>query len=41
MRYNERELAEIGLGDCELEGRLNYRAPSSGFSQTGKFLALQ
>lgn len=36
MRFNERELTKISLGDAELEGRLNHRRPPSGnFSQTG------
>jgi len=36
MRFNERELTTISLGDAELEGRLNHRRPASGnFSQKG------
>jgi hypothetical protein len=36
MRFNDRELAKISLGDAELEGRLNHRCPPSGnFSQKG------
>lgn len=34
MRFNDKELAEISLGDAELEGRLNYRKyPSGNFNQ--------
>jgi len=36
MRFNERELTTISLGDADLEGRLNHRRPPSGnFSQKG------
>jgi hypothetical protein len=36
MRFNDRELIQISLGDAELEGRLNHRHPSTGnFSQKG------
>jgi hypothetical protein len=36
MRFNDRELIQISLGDAELEGRLNHRRPLSGnFSQKG------
>ncbi|XP_023702757.1 pleckstrin homology domain-containing family J member 1 [Cryptotermes secundus] len=36
MRFNDRELVQISLGDAELEGRLNHRRPLSGnFSQKG------
>lgn len=36
MRFNDRELTKIGLGDAELEGRLNHRRPPGGnFSQKG------
>lgn len=36
MRFNDRELAEIGVGAVALEGRLNHRRPASGnFSQSG------
>ncbi|GFG30326.1 hypothetical protein Cfor_01566 [Coptotermes formosanus] len=34
MRFNDKELTTIGLGDAELEGRLNHRRPPGGnFSQ--------
>jgi hypothetical protein len=36
MRFNDRELTKISLGDAELEGRLNHRRPTGGnFSQKG------
>ena len=36
MRFNDRELTKISLGDAELEGRLNHRRPPGGnFSQKG------
>jgi hypothetical protein len=36
MRFNDKELTTIGLGDAELEGRLNHRRPPGGnFSQKG------
>jgi hypothetical protein len=36
MRFNDRELVEISLGDAELEGRLNHRRPLGGnFGQKG------
>jgi hypothetical protein len=36
MRFNDRELIHISLGDAELEGRLNHRRPLGGnFSQKG------
>ncbi|GLG97911.1 Pleckstrin-like proteiny domain-containing family J member 1 [Gryllus bimaculatus] len=36
MRFNDKELAEIGVGAVELEGRLNHRRPTSGnFTQSG------
>ncbi|XP_067002267.2 pleckstrin homology domain-containing family J member 1 [Anabrus simplex] len=36
MRFNDKELAEIGIGPVDLEGRLNHRRPTSGnFSQSG------
>jgi hypothetical protein len=38
MRFNDRELIQISLGDAELEGRLNHRRPPSGnFSQKGEY----
>jgi hypothetical protein len=36
MRFNDRELVQISLGDAELEGRLNHRRPHGGnFGQKG------
>lgn len=36
MRFNDKELAAISSDQIELEGRLNYRRPTSGnFSQSG------
>jgi len=37
MRFNDRELIQISLGDAEVEGKLNHRRPPSGnFSQKGE-----
>uniref|UniRef100_A0A1B6D669 Pleckstrin homology domain-containing family J member 1 n=1 Tax=Clastoptera arizonana TaxID=38151 RepID=A0A1B6D669_9HEMI len=38
MRFNDKELAEMSLGEGELEGRLNYRKhPNGNFNQNGGF----
>lgn len=36
MRFNDRELANLGNGDSDFDGILNHRSPPSGnFSQSG------
>lgn len=36
MRFNDKELVHVSLGEADLEGRLNYRkTPSGNFSQSG------
>lgn len=36
MRFNDKELAHVSLGEADFEGRLNYRkSPSGNFSQSG------
>lgn len=37
MKFNNKELADLSLGEATIEGRLHYRKLHGGYSQSGKF----